>query len=200
MAIWVPPDQQHWMRYGSNDVMHYVDVNRGEAERLGPECRVVSMTPLLDALFVAAMPAARNMRTTKHNSALYTHLRHAMLAAKDMPLALVLPKDARLQGAAQAALDDPGRVRSADSWLSGVPASRKTIERLFTAETGMPPSKWLRHARVSHAVSLLASGASVTSVAFDMGYESTSAFSYMFRQILGVCPKEVLKDRVVGDD
>ncbi len=197
MAIWVPPDLKHWMRYGSNNVMHYVDVNRDEAERLGPDCRVVAMTPLLDALFVAAMPEATNTRTTNHNAALQNLLRHEMLAAKDVPLILVLPKDARLQRAAQAALDDPGSVRSVVAWLSDVPASRKTIERLFIAETGMPPSKWLRHVRVLHAVSLLASGASVTSVAFDMGYESTSAFSYMFRQTLGVSPREVLKDRVV---
>ncbi len=197
MAIWIPPDQQHWMRYGSNNVMHYVDVNCDEAVRLGPDCRVVAMTPLLDALFVAAMPEATKTRTTTHNTALHTLLRHELLAAKDVPLTLALPKDARLQGIAQTALDDPGSVRSVVAWLSDVPASRKTIERLFIAETGMPPSKWLRHVRVLHAVSLLASGASVTSVAFDMGYESTSAFSYMFRQTLGISPREVLKNQSV---
>ncbi|WP_371687494.1 helix-turn-helix domain-containing protein [Thalassococcus sp. S3] len=59
------------------------------------------------------------------------------------------------------------------------------------AETGMPPSKWLRHARVLRAMS----PQSVTSVAFDMAYEATSAFSYMFRQTLGVSPREVLRNR-----
>ncbi|QBF30177.1 hypothetical protein CFI11_02950 [Thalassococcus sp. S3] len=55
----------------------------------------------------------------------------------------------------------------------------------------MPPSKWLRHARVLRAMS----PQSVTSVAFDMAYEATSAFSYMFRQTLGVSPREVLRNR-----
>ncbi len=195
MAIWIPPDTQHWMRYGANNVMHYVDVNRDEAEWLGPDCRVVAMTPLLDALFVAAMPEATGTRTAKHNAALHALLRLELLTAKDVSLSLVLPKDARLLDVARDALDDPGSIRSVEAWLSDVPASRKTIERLFIAETGMPPSKWLRHARVLHAVSLLASGESVTSVSFEMGYESTSAFSYMFRQTLGISPREVLRNR-----
>jgi AraC-like DNA-binding protein len=38
------------------------------------------------------------------------------------------------------------------------------------------------------ALPLLASGASVTSVAFDLGYDSPASFSTMFRRMLGVPP------------
>lgn len=195
MAIWIPPDKEHWMRYGANTVILYVDVTRDEARKLGRDCRVVAMTALLRSLFEAAMPEPTDARGRNHNRALHTLLQHELIAAQDVPLSLVLPKDARLRGVAQAALDDPGSMRSVDAWLSDVPASRKTVERLFVAETGMPPSRWLRHVRVLHAVSLLASGQSVTSVAFDMGYESPSAFSYMFRQTLGVSPSKFRSDR-----
>ncbi|MEM7058304.1 MAG: helix-turn-helix transcriptional regulator [Pseudomonadota bacterium] len=192
LAIWIPPDTEHWMRYGSNSVMLYVDVNSEEADQLGRDCRVIAMTSLLSALFIAAMPEATEVRRNKHNDALHVLLRHELLSARDVPLSLVLPQEARIRGLAQAALDDPGKVRSVDAWLADAPASRKTIERLFIAETGMPPSRWLRHARILHAVSLLASGQKVTSVAFDMGYESPSAFSYMFRKTLGVSPSEFI--------
>lgn len=193
MAVWIPPDTEHWMRYGSNNVMLYVDVNGGEADQLGCDCRVIAMTPLLGALFVATMPEGTDARRTNHDDALHVLLRHELLSARDVPLSLVLPKDARIRGVAQAALNDPGTVRSVEAWLANASASRKTVERLFTAETGMPPSKWLRHARILHAVSLLASGHKVTSVAFDMGYESSSAFAYMFRQILGVSPSAFIR-------
>ena len=128
-------------------------------------------------------------------AALYALLRHELLSAQDVPLSLMLPRDDRLRAVAEAALDDPGGVRSVEAWLTGAPASRKTIERLFIADTGMPPSRWLRHVRVMDAVSRLASGQSVTSVAFDMGYQSSSAFSYMFRQTLGVSPSAFLGNR-----
>ena len=34
MAVWIPPDMDHWMRYGPNEVMIYVDVDRQEAAQL----------------------------------------------------------------------------------------------------------------------------------------------------------------------
>ncbi|MCJ8336101.1 MAG: helix-turn-helix transcriptional regulator [Epibacterium sp.] len=192
MAVWIPPDTQHWLQFGSENLMRYVDVNRDEAERLGNTCRVFAMTPLLGALFEAAMPDAIAARTTRHIRALYALLRHEIQSARDVPLSLVMPQDKRIRSFAQVALDNPGSIRSVGAWLADAPASRKTIERLFVSETGMPPSRWLRHARVFHAVSLLESGQKVTTVALDMGYESSSAFSYMFRQTLGVSPREFI--------
>ena len=52
--------------------------------------------------------------------------------------------------------------------------------------------RWLRHARILHAIPRLAAGDKVSSVAFDMGYASSSAFSYMFRRALGRSPRELL--------
>ena len=195
MAVWIPPDTKHWLRYSSNNVMVYVDVSRDEANHLGRDCRVVAMNPLLRALFAATMPEVSEVRETSHNVALHVLLRHELLAARDVPLSLKLPKDDRVRGLAEAALNDPGKVCSVEAWLADTPASRKTIERVFNAETGMPPSRWLRHARILHAVSLLAAGRPVTLVAFDMGYESSSAFSYMFRKTLGVSPSEFVGKR-----
>ena len=195
MAVWIPPDMDHWMRYGPDNKMLYVDVNREEAAHLGQDCRVVAMTPLLGALFAATLPEGTDSRDASHTHALHILLRREVLSARDVPLSLILPNDDRVRALAQAALDDPGTIRSVEAWLKNAPASRKTIERLFIAETGMPPSRWLRHVRILHAVSRLAAGQKVTSVAFDMGYESSSAFSYMFRQTLGVSPSEFLGKR-----
>ncbi len=190
MALWIPPGVEHWMRYGSNNEMRYVDVPQGEAQKIGTECRIMAMTPLLSALIAATIPDSGKGRANDHNDALHDLLRHELVAAPDVPLSITLPQDHRIRRFAEAALDDPGAVESVDSWLAEAPASRKTIERLFVAETGMPPSKWLRHTRVLHAISRLAAGEKVSSVAFDMGYASSSAFSYMFRCTLGRSPSE----------
>ncbi len=190
MALWIPPDVEHWMRYGLNNEMRYVDVNRNEAPVIGTACRVMAMTPLLNALISEIMPENGGGRASDHEDALHLLLRHELLAAPDVPLSLAMPQDHRIRRFAEAALHDPGAIDSIDAWLDDAAASRKTIERLFAAETGMPPSRWLRHARVLHAISRLAAGEKVSSVAFDMGYASSSAFSYMFRQTLGRSPSD----------
>jgi len=190
MVLWIPPDVQHWMRYGSNNEMRYVDVNQDEALWIGGECRVFAVTPLLDALMAATLPDRAVGRANGHNDTLHDLLRHELVSAEDIPLSVTVPTDRRIRRHAEEALDDPSSVNSTDAWLAGIPASRKTIERLFTAETGMPPSRWLRHVRILHAISRLAAGEKVSSVAFDMGYASSSAFSYAFRRTLGRSPSD----------
>lgn len=190
MAIWIPPDVEHWMRYGANNEMRYVDVRPDEAGKIGAVCRIMAMTPLLSALISEIMPSNGTSRANGHNDALHDLLCYELVAAPDVPLSIIMPQDHRIRCFAESALDDPGGVESVDSWLAEAPASRKTIERLFAAETGMPPSRWLRHARILHAISRLAAGEKVSSVAFDMGYASSSAFSYMFRRTLGRNPSE----------
>ena len=190
MALWIPPRVEHWMRYGANTEMRYVDVRPDEAESIGPNCRVMAMTPLLSALITSTIPADDGYRDQAHQQTLYDLLRQELIAATDVPLSLKLPQDERVRRFAEAALDNPGNIESVEVWLADAPASRKTVERLFVAETGMSPSRWLRHARILHAISRLAAGEKVSSVAFDMGYSSSSAFSYMFRHSLGLSPSD----------
>jgi methylphosphotriester-DNA--protein-cysteine methyltransferase len=56
-------------------------------------------------------------------------------------------------------------------------------------ETGITFARWKQQARLLEAIRRLADGASVTETAFDLGYESTSAFSAMFRRSLGATPR-----------
>ncbi|MEH6525400.1 MAG: helix-turn-helix transcriptional regulator [Sneathiella sp.] len=190
MTLWIPPHVEHWMRYGANNEMRYVDVNQDEAKKIGEMCRIMEMTPLMSALMASTMPYKESGRANDHNNALHDLLRHELVAARDVPLSIAMPQDTRIRRVAEAALVNPGIITSVDTWLTNAPASRKTIERLFVAETGMPPSRWLRYARVLHAISKLAAGEKVSSVAFDMGYGSSSAFSYMFRRTLGCSPRD----------
>ncbi|MBK4216242.1 helix-turn-helix transcriptional regulator [Paracoccus caeni] len=186
MAIWIPPDAGHWMRTSSNNEMLYVDVNRAEAVHLGQACRVIAMTPLLNALMRATLPDVA--RSAAHHNTLHDLLQKELVVAPDVPLSLVLPRDSRIRPLALSALNNPGDIVSIQRWLSSAPTSRKTIERLFVSQTGMSPARWLKHARVLHAISRLASGEKISSVALDMGYESASAFGYMFRKSIGQTP------------
>jgi AraC-like DNA-binding protein len=67
-------------------------------------------------------------------------------------------------------------------------ASPRTLERLFRNETGMTFSQWKTRLLLIEAIERLARGASVTEVALDLGYSTTSSFVYMFRSNMGVSP------------
>jgi transcriptional regulator GlxA family with amidase domain len=67
-------------------------------------------------------------------------------------------------------------------------ASRRTVERLFAAETGMSVGRWRTRLRLVEALRLLAAGEPVTAVAHRTGYATPSAFGAMFRAELGTSP------------
>ncbi len=68
-------------------------------------------------------------------------------------------------------------------------AGRRTLERLFSRETGLSFGLWRQKARMLDSLRLLAEGKSVTEAALEEGYASVSAFIAAFRQTFGCTPR-----------
>ena len=109
------------------------------------------------------------------------------------PLHLPLPRDPRLKAITDVLLAEPGDNRDLGAWGQRAGASGRTLARLFRRETGMTFAGWRRRLRLLAAVSRLVAGDPVTRVAYDLGYQSPSAFVAMFRRSLGTPPGRYLK-------
>ena len=105
-----------------------------------------------------------------------------------LPLHLPWPADARLRRVCEALKADPAENRTLEDWARASGASARTLARLFRKETGMSFGGWRQQARLLEALGRLASGSPVTTVALDLGYQSPSAFTSMFRRALGTSP------------
>ena len=88
--------------------------------------------------------------------------------------------------------DLPANQHGLDEWAREVGASKRTLTRLFPAQTGMSFGLWCQQRRLLRALEFLDSGYNVTAVALELGYESTSAFIAMFRRCLGETPARYL--------
>ena len=79
--------------------------------------------------------------------------------------------------------------------------SKRTLMRLFQQEISTNYTTFLRITRVIKALDLLSKpGANVSNVAFSVGYDSLSAFSTTFQQLVGVRPQEYLKKLMSDSD
>ncbi|MGH9761172.1 MAG: helix-turn-helix domain-containing protein, partial [Blastocatellia bacterium] len=105
------------------------------------------------------------------------------------PLQLPMPSDPRALRIAETLISDPGDAVSLGVLAQRAGASKRTAERLFRMETGLTFARWRQQLRFLHALRLLAKGDSVTSVALDAGYESTSAFIFAFKKVMGSTPR-----------
>ena len=104
------------------------------------------------------------------------------------PYGTTMPTDPRLLRVCRTILGDPADDRDIDGWARVAGMGRRTFTRAFKRETGSGLGVWRQQVRLMEALSLMAAGRPVTTVAFDVGYESPSAFTAMFRRAYGVPP------------
>lgn len=98
------------------------------------------------------------------------------------------PVDPRAAEVAKALVADPADDRSLEAWGHRVGASVRTLTRAFAAEPGASFTQYRTQVRLRAALSLLADGLPVGTVAHRVGYRSPSAFIAAFRRQTGVAP------------
>ena len=163
---------------------------------LPPRLLAVDVPPLLRELILHAVRSCPLERARPEHRRIVDLLGDQLAAAPHAPLQLPLPRDGRAARLADALLADPAGSESLERLATGTGASRRTLERLFLAETGMTIGQWRGRLRLVLAVELLAAGQPVTAVAGAVGYATPSAFTAMFRGQLGEPPRRYLgRDR-----
>jgi len=184
-AVWVPAETDHRIRCGTRLSMRTLYV-APQTRVLPDTCCVVNIAPLLRELILASVEAPGPARRRQLITAL---ILDEIRAATVAPLHLPEPSDPRLIRITSALREQPGDARTLGAWARDAGASTRTLSRLFVGQTGMTFRQWQRQARLLAALVRLAEGESVTSIAFELGYDSPSAFISAFRRALGKTPR-----------
>ncbi|MHC5540538.1 helix-turn-helix domain-containing protein, partial [Singulisphaera rosea] len=93
---------------------------------------------------------------------------------------------------------DPSDRASVQEWAERTGVSERTLSRLVRQETGMSFGRWRQQLHIILALQSLSRGASVQSVATDLGYENASSFVVMFRKALGSSPARYMTRKLIG--
>ena len=189
-ALWMPAGVQHGIEMLADVAMRTLYLRADVAGIMPGTCRVLTVPPLLRELIVRAteLPVQYDERgPAGHVVAL---ILEELRGLQFLPLQLPMPHDARLRTVCQALLENPADPRPLEGWAPLANVSPRTLARRFQSETGMSFGAWRQQARVLEAMGRLGAGEPVTRVALDLGYESVSAFSAMFRRAAGASPKQ----------
>jgi AraC-like DNA-binding protein/quercetin dioxygenase-like cupin family protein len=189
-AVFIPAGCRHSIRmWGKVTVRSlYFPASLKGAALAFEDCRVLSVTPLLRELILRVIECgALDLRVPRHQSLLNVLL-DEMNIAPVAPLMLPLPEDARALAVARHMLACPTAAETLDDLSRRYGVGRRTLERLFSRQTGLSFGLWRQKARLLDSIRLLAEGKSVTEAAFDTGYSSVSAFIAAFRHTFGCTP------------
>lgn len=190
-AIWVPAGAYHEVTCRSP-----VSVRTLYFERsldLPDECRVIEVSELLRALILEAMVLPREYDATGRDGRIVELIIDSIREPSNVHLGAAMPTDPRLLRVCQALLADPTRDDTLDDWAALACMSRRTFTRAFREQLGMSLAEWRQHVRLLEALARLACGQAITSIAYDVGYESPSAFTAAFQRAFGVPPSRYVR-------
>jgi AraC-like DNA-binding protein len=187
-AVWVPAGVPHSEQMFAPVSVRTLYLAPGIAKTLPRECRTLNISSLLRELILHVSRLGALDRRTPSHARLIGVLLDQITGLSGVPLQLPLPRDARARRFAALLETHPDDTSTVAALARKSGASRRTIERLFAAETGMTVAEWRRRLRLLHAVRLLAEGEPVTAVALEIGYSSVSAFIAVFKKAFGATP------------
>ncbi|MCD0420550.1 helix-turn-helix transcriptional regulator [Rubrivivax sp. JA1024] len=189
-AVWVPAGVEHDTQSRAAVQFRSLLIDSTEAKGLPDVCTAIEVTPLLRELILRLVAVAGTPDRTEFSRAV-TQLLLLELATRPIePLSLPTPGHAQLALFCDKIRGRPAASVSLEQAARALHISRASFMRLFQRETGMSFLRWRQQARLLHALALLAEGQSILNVALACGYDSPSAFSAMFRRVLGKSPSE----------
>jgi AraC-like DNA-binding protein len=197
-ALWMPAGTVHGIVMLSDVTMRTLYLRDDAVAAMPRSCRVLPVSPLLRELIVRATELPLQYDEDGPAGHLVALILAELHGLQSLPLHLPLPREARLVTLCRALLDQPGDRRTLGQWARAVHASERTVARLFQSETGLTFGAWRQQARMLEAMGRLGGGQPVTQVALDLGYDSVSAFSAMFRRAAGASPS-AYRQRPHGD-
>lgn len=188
-ALLIAPGIVHELTSVGRVSLRALYIDAAEAEDLVDGCRLLEVSPLLRELIVALCAEPIEYEFGGRGEHLAKLILSELAAMETVPIAVPWPRDRRLQTICSAIMDDPGSRRAIKDWALDAGASTRTLIRLFPKETGLPYRQWVQQVHLAHAFSQLARGDSVGEIARALGYASPSAFTSMFRRLLGKTPQ-----------
>jgi AraC-like DNA-binding protein len=186
-AIWVPAGVEHQeTMYGPVSVRSLF-LAPAITAHLPRELRTFEISPLLRELILHTCRIGSLDQQVRAQGHLIAVLIDQLTTVSDVPLQLPWPRDPRAQRVADLLQQDAG-AHSTRALARKAGASIRTLERAFIRDTGMSFGEWRRRSRLLQAMRLLVRGSSVTDVALECGYASTSAFVSAFKTLFGLTP------------
>jgi len=186
-AVWVPPYVEHEVYFPGMVTIRNLFIDQVFTHGLPQECVVVEVSDLLRELIVRIASESEYSQDDITYKIMLVIL-DEIKRSKPTDIRLPLASDKRVLRVMDELIKFPGDRRSLVQWAHLTGASSRTLSRLFVSETGLTFNDWRKRVQLQHAISRLGDGDDVTSISFDLGYQSVSAFIQMFKQSMGISP------------
>ncbi|KEO57180.1 AraC family transcriptional regulator [Thioclava indica] len=196
-AVWIPKGVRHATAALTDSAFRTLYIS-SDVISMPAQVRVLSVSTLLRSLIMELDGLSSDAMSKNYRSALHqTILRHLERQPHD-EVGLTWPAHPALRHLCESLYDHPADTRSVADLARAFGMSERTLMRRCHADLAMPLSLWRQRMRLFRALEWLGQKRSITEIAFDLGYNSPSAFGHMFRTATGLSPSDWRKARGLG--
>ena len=191
-GVWVPAKVEHEIITSTDVELTSLYIDNEQSNEFLHSCQVLNVSPFLKVLLNEAKNIDSEYQWQSTQGRLLRLIRDQISTATIIDLQLPYPKDKRLKEIISRIQKFPALKTDLNSWGKFVGASVRTLSRTFKRETGITYSEWKQRLSIQIAIKQLYMGESVGNIAINLGYESSSAFIYMFKKHMKVTPSNYL--------
>ena len=188
-AAWVPAYQEHKLEIHKNTQIRNLFLDEEISKKLPEKNTVLQVSPLARELFLEFLRFEQPYDEQGAQGRLVTVLIDQLGALPVEPLHIPSSNEPRLRKILDAFQENPSDNKTIRQWSENLGVSVRTLTRLFDANLNMSFSQCRQQIRLLIAVKKLAEDEPVARVATDVGFQSQSSFTALFRKAFGVTPK-----------
>ncbi|UYB53378.1 helix-turn-helix transcriptional regulator [Xanthomonas sp. AM6] len=192
-ALWMPAGTVHSVRCVGTLGMRSLYIRPAAIAGMPAQPSVMAVEPLLEALIRSAAGVPWDYAAESRDGRLMRLILDELHALPALPLHLPQPHDARLLRIGAALDADPADTTTLHDWAARLEVNVKTIQRLCRRELQMSFGQWRQQLRLLRGLERLAAGDRIIDVAVELGYDSPSAFTAMFKRQFGQPPSQFFR-------
>ncbi|MCC4590924.1 AraC family transcriptional regulator [Xanthomonas sacchari] len=192
-ALWIPAGTEHSVRWIGSLHMRSLYIRPAAIAGMPDTPAVMAVEPLLEALIRSAAEIPWDHAADSRDGRLMRLILDELHALPALPLYLPQPRDPRLLRIGAALDADPADPTTLHAWAATLGVDVKTIQRLCQRELRMRFGQWRQQLRLLRGLERLAAGDRIIDVAVELGYDSPSAFTAMFKRQFGQPPSQFFR-------
>ncbi len=189
-AVWIPGNHVHQSNSPQAVSLRMLYIDSEAYSGLPEQVTLIQVSSFLRELIEAAIDQGENWSNNSPQSRLSSVVVDRIIASPHEPLHLPLPRDLRALAVCNYFQQNPSLHVEVEWVCHKFGMSQRTLLRVLQQEIMMNLQQWRQQLLLLTSIEMMANGLSVSAIAMDLGYSTPSAFSYMFRQALGISPSE----------
>ncbi|WP_034914254.1 helix-turn-helix transcriptional regulator [Erwinia sp. 9145] len=192
-AAWIPAGSLHCNRVTKNGQVLFLYIEP-DVSGMPEECCALHISPMLREMLKHFATLPQDYTATSQTARFAQVMLYELSLMPVERLNLPISDNPKIKRLADALMANPADSSSLAVWAGRLAMSKRTFERFVLKETGMTFGRWRQQLQVLVAIRLLVTGTSVQNTAWELGYDSVTAFITMFKKTLGKTPGRYLND------